>query len=728
MPNIKREKTIQRLENHLRMTSRQLIKMDTEEETIQFLIESFKSELYCDFVGVVLSEANEYILNTGTGNVNEVKKVFPLPKSKCSSRLVAQCLHFNEIDKLENCLMTAKLKELGVKTWFTVPLRDETQGFGYCIIGFFTYVPLLEMDKIFDEFGKDVAAAISLARRKDQQFKKIEDIEWISQNLSIDRSQEGNISEFTLRAAKGTNAESVCIYLYNEKDSCFELQTPVFGSKMYAAKIQITHNNALKKYFSYLEQSGGRQLTIPIVIDLKTIGVIHIEDKKAGLLFSEDDVNLSKLLSEHIAVLLKNVQLYNTEKDHRERLQLLLDYQQALVKETVVHDDFHGVTTMLGELYKSPVILLDRFFRPIAYKVDERELDIVAKFIEEAHGQKSAKGEFKVMEGDDYPFTVWPVNGVNTLLGYLSICINNEELDEFDQLTVELARNICSIQFIKQKLVLDANEQAKDTLMSKLLVENIEDERSILQYANLFQWNIYKPHRVANLSIVLDEAELAGLNLLEQKAKKSIVWDYINDAIAMKWRSVLTTTFNEHYLFIVPFKGGGDSQQFWSDFYERIKEAASKSSIRCEVHLGIGNRVNELKKYHSSYEQSLQVVNVVKNRFQSKGYALFEELGSYTILHDLNQPVVNMFIDSQLGTLLAYSEEKSIDLFLTLGVYLRNNGNAKGTSEELFIHRSSLIYRLEKIGSLLGVNLNDSETRFNLMMAIKLYEMNRQVF
>lgn len=165
-----------------------------------------------------------------------------------------------------------------------------------------------------------------------------------------------------------------------------------------------------------------------------------------------------------------------------------------------------------------------------------------------------------------------------------------------------------------------------------------------------------------------------------------------------------------------------------SDFYERIKEAASKSSIRCEVHLGIGNRVNELKKYHSSYEQSLQVVNVVKNRFQSKGYALFEELGSYTILHDLNQPVVNMFIDSQLGTLLAYSEEKSIDLFLTLGVYLRNNGNAKGTSEELFIHRSSLIYRLEKIGSLLGVNLNDSETRFNLMMAIKLYEMNRQVF
>lgn len=728
MSNVKREKIIQRLENHLRMTSRLLIKMDTEEEAIQFLIDSFKSELYCDFVGVILAEADEFIPKAWGGRSDKIQKFFPIKIANCSPELFVQSLRNEEITKLENCTLSSMLKESGVKTWFTVPLMDDVHRYGFCIIGFFTYVPLLEMDKIFDEFGKDVAVAISMARRKDQQLKKIEGIEWISQNLSISQSLEKNINEFTLRAAKGTNAGSACIYLYNEKDSCFDLQYPIFGVENYTKKIHINHKNILREYFPFIEQSGGRQLSIPIVIDLKTIGVLHVEKKKENLPFSKDDANLLKLLSDHIAISLENTQLYNLEKDHRERLQILLDYQQALVKETVVHNDFNGVTDMLGELYTSSVILLDRFFHPLAYKVEDSELGIVDKFIAEAESKKNTTSVFKVLEEDGHTFSVWPINGVNALLGYLAICINDEELDEFDQLTVELARNICSIQFIKQKLVLDANEQAKDTLMSKLLVENIEDELSILQYANLFQWNIYQPHRVANLSIALDESEMAGLNLLDRKAKKSIVWDYIIDVIAIKWRSILTATFNEHYLFIIPVEDVKNNQQFWLDFYSRIKEAVSKSMIHCEVHLGIGNRVEEIRKYHSSYEQSLQVLNVVKNRFKTKGYSLFEELGSYTILHGLNQPVVNMFMDSQLGALLEYSEEKSIDLFHTLSVYLRNNGNAKGTSEELFIHRSSLIYRLEKIESLLGVDLNDSETRFNLMMAIKLYDLNRQAY
>ena len=728
MSHLKQERIIQRLENHLRMTSRQLIKMDTEEEAIQFLIDSFKSKFYCDFVGVVLEEQDQFILKTRTGNMDNVKKIFPLTIQKCSPLLLIQSLHNNETEKLENCAMTEKLKASGVKTWFTVPLMDDVKGLGYCIIGFFTYVPLLEMDRIFDEFGKDVAVAISLARRKDQQSKKIEGIEWISRNLSIDRTLEGNISEFTSRAAKGTNAASACIYLYNEKDSCFELQKPVFGAKAYVPKVYLNHNNALIEYFSYLEQAGGRQLTIPIVIDLKTIGVLHIEDKNSGLLFSEDDVNLLKLLSEHIAVLLKNAQLYNAEKDHRERLQLLLDYQQALVKETVVHDDFHGVTEMLSEMYACSVILLDRFFRPLSYKLEESDHEMIERFMVEAEQNRIATRVFKVFEEEGRPFSVWPVNGVNALLGYLALRIDEAQIDEFDRLTVELARNICSIQFIKQKLVLDANEQAKDTLMSKLLVETIEDEQSILQYANLFQWNIYQPHRVANLSINLNESEVEGLNLLEQKSKKSIVWDYITDEVIMSWQGVMTATFNEHYLFIVPVKEINKRHQFWAEFYKKIQLAVSKSTIDCEVHLGIGSRVEELKKYYSSYEQSLQVLNVVKNRFQTKGYALFEELGSYTLLHHLHHPVVNIFMENQLGTLLSYSEEKNIDLFHTLSVYLRNNGNAKGTSEELFIHRSSLIYRLEKIESLLDVDLNDSETRFNLMMAIKLYDMNRQAY
>ncbi|BAQ09309.1 hypothetical protein OXB_0837 [Bacillus sp. OxB-1] len=726
MSGIVRNKVIQRLEHHLRTTSRQLIKIDTEEEAIQFLLDSFKTELYCDFVGVILAESDEFIPKAWAGEVGNIRTAFPLPIEACSSRLLSYSTKDKETEGPETCALTKVLNGSDVKTWFTVPLIDGSNKYGFCIIGFFTYIPLLEMDTIFDEFGKDVAVAIGVARAKDHQLKKVEGIEWISKNLSINKSLEDNIREFTLRAAKGTDAASACIYLYNDSEGCFELQYPVFGCFAHTERISIRDKNFLNEYFPFLEQVGGTQLTIPIVVDLKTIGVLHVERKKGDLLFADDDVQSLKLLSDHIAILLKNAQLYQTEKNHRERLQVLLDYQQALVKETVVNDGFQGVADMLVQLYEDSVILLDRFFRPLFYRMEGSAEEVLEQFINAAESRRSTVEGFHVTLPGGEHFSIWPINGVNSLLGYLAIQMKAQELDEFDQLTIELARNICSIQFIKQKLVLDANEQAKDTFMGKLLVETIEDEKSILQYANLFQWDMYQPHRVATLSITLDEDELEGSNLLEQKAKKTLAWEYIMDRITARYRGILTATFHENYLFIVPVAEEDNRKRSWRTFYNHVEEAAAKSPTNCRVHLGVGSKVAELDQYYISYEQSLQVLNVVQNRFLSIGYSLFEELGSYTILYHLDHPVVDIFMDSQLGILLDYSESKNIDLLNTLRVYLQNNGNAKSTSEELFIHRSSLIYRLEKVEELLGVDLNDSEVRFNLMMAYKLYDMKRQ--
>ena len=727
MIETKKDKIINRLEHHLRMTSRQLIKMGTEEEAIHYLIDSFKSELYCDFVGVILVDSDEFVPKAWGGEMRDFVDVFPIDISICSPLLLKQSLH-NKEQISQDCMLMTKLKELGVKTWFTVPLTDDVQRYGFCIIGFFTYVPLLEMNKIFNEFGKDVAIAISLARRKDQESRKIEGIEWVSRNLALNQSLKENIIEFTTRAVVGTKAKSACIYLFNEKENSFDLQMPIYGIDSFEEKIIVDFKNTFNDYFPFIEKSGGHQLTIPILVDFKTIGVLQVANKKGNSPFSEEDVNTLKLLSDHIGILLKNALLYNLEKDHRERLQILLDYQQALVKETVINNDFHGVTKMLAELYDGSVILLDRFFNPLSYQIVENELDDIRNLRDALENERIRRGTLKVIEKGKKPFLISPINGVNSLLGYLVICIKNSELDEFDQLTVELSINICSIQFIKQKLVLDANKQVKNTLMDKLLAKDIDDEQSILQYANLFQWDIYKPHRVANLSIELDEKEVEGLNLFEQTAKKSIVWDYINEHITLKSPKILMSTFNQHHLFVVPVEEGRNYKQFWADFYKKILIAAAKSMIKCDIHLGVGSKVESMEEYSNSFEQSLQVLNVVKSRFKSKGYSLFEEIGSYTILHDLNISVVTTFINSQLGPLLHLTDKKSMDLFQTLNVYLQNNGNAKSTSEELFIHRSSLLYRLEKIESLLDVELDDSETRFNLIMAMKLYDLNRQTF
>ncbi|RST57515.1 PucR family transcriptional regulator [Siminovitchia terrae] len=726
MADAQRETVIRKVEQHLRKMSRQLIKIDTEGQALQYLSDSFRNKLYCDFVGVVFVEEDLYVPKTWSGNVFEVRDSFPMPVDQCSNQLLEHSLTDKEACTMASaCHLFSLLKKSGVKTWFTVPIKDELHTFGFCMIGFLSYVPLLEMRKHFDEFGQDVALAITMTRNRKMQLKEIEGIEWITKNLSIDSPFEEKIAEITTRAGKGTDAEFACIYLYNDLDNCFIFQPPAYGQMKNIQQMKVQHNYFLKEHFPFLEKTGGMQLTIPISMDLKTIGVLHVEKKRSGV-FSEEDLHVLRLISNHIATILENARLYNKEKENRNRLHFLLEYQQALVKETVKHEGFDGITSMLGELFNEPIVLFDRFMHPLSFSIKESKESLIPQLRAEAEKMKRKKKPYIVLKEYGQAYSIWPISGGDDVLGYLAVRMSGNELDDYDQIMIEMARNICSIQFIKQKLVLDATEQAKENFISKLLVEMVENKESILQYANLFMWDLFRPHRVALLSITLKDDEVEGCNLLEQQAKKSVVWDYIRVLVVEKNKEILAATFKDQYVLIVPANKG--MQDFWTRFYTSIKKAVKRSGINCHVFIGIGGKADNIQEYYVSSEHARQALNIVQSRFRDKGYAFFEELGSYTILHHLEHTkAIHLFMENQLGPLEKYSEGKSMDLIHTLRVYLVNNGNAKATAQELYIHRSSLLYRLEKIESILEVDLNDPEVRFNLMMAFKLYDMRGQL-
>lgn len=728
MPYIDKDKLMKKLENHLRSTARQLIKFDTEDEVIQYLTVTFRSELYCDFVGVILNEGGNFSPKAWTGDLPLVTNSFPLDIHKCSPKLLRQSLTNDRADTPETCQLTKVLKEAEVKTWFTVPLYDNDYNLGFCIVGFLNYVPLLDMEMPFEEFGKDIGVAMGMAREKKAQLKKIEGIEWISKNLSLNAPIEKHIAELTMRAGKGTNADFACIYLYNEKENCFIFQPPAYGDIEFPQKIMIEENYMLNKYFPYLEVPGGTQMTIPLIIDLKTIGVLHIANKKE-VFFTENDLKMLELLSNHVAAILENARLFNNEKESKNRLQFLLDFQQALVKETVEVNNFDGITSMLANLFLNPVILFDRFMQPISFNMYDKQnrVQLPEQISTVAKSMKSKyKGldKFSIEDPEDSSrtFSFLMINGGGNVLGFLAICRQNVHMDEIDRLTIELSRNICSIQFIKQKLVLDAKEQAKDSFINKLLTENIDDSEGILQYANLFQWDLFQSHQVAVLSITLDDKEIKGSNLFEQQSKKSQVWEYIKSHID---ESSITAYHDEKYILIFPL--GNESalpKKFWQSIYTKINKWSIETTIRCKVLMGVGGKTSNIQDYFVSYQQAIQALNIVTSRLTQSGFTLFDELGSYAILHHLNYSIaIDLFVTNQLGPLLSYSEGKNTDLCNTLHTFLQNNGNVKNTAEELFIHRSSLLYRLEKIESLLDIQLSDAEVRFNLMLALKLNDM-----
>ena len=91
----KKDEIVKRLENHLRKTSRQLSKFDSEEETLKFLSDSFRVERSCDFVGILIKDDDSFIPKVWSGALTTSLEHFPIRVNQCNPRLLTKSMMFD---------------------------------------------------------------------------------------------------------------------------------------------------------------------------------------------------------------------------------------------------------------------------------------------------------------------------------------------------------------------------------------------------------------------------------------------------------------------------------------------------------------------------------------------------------------------------------------------------------------------------------------------------------
>ena len=86
----------------------------------------------------------------------------------------------------------------------------------------------------------------------------------------------------------------------------------------------------------------------------------------------------------------------------------------------------------------------------------------------------------------------------------------------------------------------------------------------------------------------------------------------------------------------------------------------------------------------------------------------------------LNELPVESLLTQGLHTLIDHDRQKNSEYLHTLDLYLQNETSVSKTAEALFIHRSSLLKRLDKIYRLLGNTLDTPEERLYLRLCLEL--------
>lgn len=703
-------KIVERLEKQLRTKSRELLQLNTEEETLHYLVESFKETINCEFVGIILKSNQHFEPRIWGGEHEEIIHSFPLRVEQCSEYLMKTSMYKNEYESAKTCALHATMQRANMNMWFTVPLVHQDKKYGFCLIGYEQNLELLPMEHIFNEFGKDVAIAITLIRSKKKEIGFTRGLTWMANQLSPENSVSAMISDLTAQAANVTQSDFAAIYLYHEETQTYDLHPSMYGDIQIATSIHRDEVAHKQKPF---------QMFVPIQVNQQTLGILLLDRSSRKLPYAEEEHRLTHLLGNYFAMLIQHAFHVRQEREQKERLKKILYYQQKLVKETIVNDDFESITQMVFDIYRRPVLVFDRFFRILSAHGLENEEEL-HHIIEQLKTMPMARNVFQVHLKGSQIFSIWPIHGVRDLLGYLAIGVNEQLFDEFDLVTVEVATNISSIQFIKKKLAFDTNEQMKDTFLAKLFTNPVEEREYLIQYASLFQWDIFSEHRIVDIAITLPTRYDKDLRSLQ--AEKMYVWEQLNTELSQYYPDILMSAYNDQFLFVIPTKYE-EHYQYWENLHNKCMKVVRNLKRDIVIHFGIGQAVQDISDYTISYQQATEALNVLMTRFVTKPYLFFEKLGSYTILHHLDERMSQMFVNEQLNNLFEEQSGKKNELWKTLKAFLMNNGNVKGTAEQLYIHRSTIIYRLNKIEELLDKDLNDADVRFDLMMAMKLLEM-----
>jgi DNA-binding PucR family transcriptional regulator len=139
------------------------------------------------------------------------------------------------------------------------------------------------------------------------------------------------------------------------------------------------------------------------------------------------------------------------------------------------------------------------------------------------------------------------------------------------------------------------------------------------------------------------------------------------------------------------------------------------------VSIASGGVCSGIDAFPVRYAEARRALDVVRSLGRADQTVTLEELGLYGILFRReDQTELRRFAHRMIDPLLAYDARRGTDLVGTLDAYLDGSGALRKTARRLGIHLNTLRGRLERIGQLCGIDLDDATTRLNLQLALKI--------
>ena len=152
---------------------------------------------------------------------------------------------------------------------------------------------------------------------------------------------------------------------------------------------------------------------------------------------------------------------------------------------------------------------------------------------------------------------------------------------------------------------------------------------------------------------------------------------------------------------------------------KQIDEAIAEE-LELEYVIGIGGVANQLKDVARSFKEAQVAIDIGRVFDEDMRVMNFENLGIGRLIYQLPTTLCEMFLSEvfKKGSIESLDE----DMLSTINMFFKYNLNVSQTSDKLFVHRNTLVYRLEKIRKLTGLDLREFDNAVVLKVALMVIQ------
>ena len=175
------------------------------------------------------------------------------------------------------------------------------------------------------------------------------------------------------------------------------------------------------------------------------------------------------------------------------------------------------------------------------------------------------------------------------------------------------------------------------------------------------------------------------------------------------------TAVDEHNIIVVKDLTDAESNREIEKAARMLEASLKKEGIK-EVRIAYGTVVREIKEVSRSYKEAKMALDVGKIFFDDRKIIAYNELGIGRLIYQLPIPLCKMFIKEIFGG--KSPDDFDEETLTTINKFFENSLNVSETSRQLFIHRNTLVYRLDKLQKSTNLDLRVFEDAITFKIAL----------